>query len=216
MAALDGELTVSRTGFTGDIGYELWMPPEKALAVWDRLWAAGGDYGLRPIGYAALDLARIEAGFMVCGTDFKSIHAASRPTRGRTPFELGADRLVDFDKGHFNGRRALLKHAKQGPRYKLVGLEIEGNKPAHHAYVYHRKKKKAGHITSALWSPTCKKNIALAELKAPYGVDVTADLWVEIYHDKEGKWERIMAPAKIAERPFFRHARRTATPPARF
>jgi aminomethyltransferase len=216
VAELEPGLTVSRTGFTGDLGYELWMPAGQALAVWDRLWAAGRDYGLRPIGYAALDLARIEAGFVVCGTDFKSIHAALRPSRGRTPFELGAGRLVDFDKGHFNGRRALLRHAKAGPRYQLVGLEIAGNKAPLNAYVYHRKKKEAGHVTSALWSPTCKRNIALAMLKAPYGVDVTRDLWVEIYYDKEGKWERIMAPAEIVERPFFRHPRRSATPPARF
>jgi aminomethyltransferase len=216
LAEAGDDLTVSRSGFTGDLGYELWMPAAKALAVWDRLWAAGRDFGLRPIGYAALDLARIEAGFVVSGIDFKSIHAALRPSRGRTPFELGFDRLVDFDKGHFNGRRALLKHAAAGPRYKLVGLEIAGNKAPHSAYVYHRKKKEAGHITSTLWSPTCKRNIALAMLKAPYGIDVTSDLWVEIYHDKEGKWERIMAAAKIVERPFFRHPRRSATPPARF
>jgi aminomethyltransferase len=216
LAEVEPGLMVSRTGFTGDLGYELWMPAERALAVWDRLWEAGPDYGLRPIGYAALDLARVEAGFMVCGADFKSIHAAVRPTRGRTPFELGASRLVDFGKGHFNGRRALLKHAEAGPAYQLVALEVDGNKAPHSAYVYHRKKKEAGHITSTLWSPTCKKNIALAMLKAPFGVDVTSDLWVEIYHDKEGKWERIMAKTAIVERPFFRHARRSATPPARF
>ncbi len=216
LAEVEPGLMVSRTGFTGDLGYELWMPAEQAVAVWDRLWDAGQDYGVRPIGYAALDLARVEAGFMVCGADFKSIHAAVRPTRGRTPFELGAGRLVDFGKGHFNGRRALLKHAEAGPGYQLVALEVDGNKAPHSAYVYHRKKKEAGHITSTLWSPTCKRNIALAMLKAPYGVDVTSDLWVEIYHDKEGKWERIMAKAAIVERPFFRHSRRSATPPARF
>src|SRR3546814_3745273 len=72
VAELAPGLTVARTGFTGDLGYELWTPAEKALALWDRLWASGHNYGLRPIGYAALDLARIEAGFVVCGTDFKS------------------------------------------------------------------------------------------------------------------------------------------------
>src|SRR3546814_6545346 len=99
-------------------------------------------------------------------SDVKSAQAAGRPTRGRTPFELGAGRLVDFDKGHFNGRRALLQHAKDGPGYQLVGLEVAGNKPALNAYVYHRRKKEAGHVTSALWSPTCKRNLALALLKA--------------------------------------------------
>src|SRR3546814_18587972 len=91
VAELAPGLTVARTGFTGDLGYELWTPAEKALALWDRLWASGHNYGLRPIGYAALDLARIEAGFVVCGTDFKSAQAAVRPTRGRTPFELRSE-----------------------------------------------------------------------------------------------------------------------------
>src|SRR3546814_19515097 len=99
------------------------MPQDQALAVWDRVWAAGRDFGLRPIGYAALDLARIEAGFVVCGADFKSTHAALRPTPGRTPFELDAGRLVDCDKGHFKGRRAPLQPAKAGPRHHLVVLK---------------------------------------------------------------------------------------------
>src|SRR3546814_16798414 len=103
------------------------MPQDQALAGWDRLWAAGRDFGLRPIGYAALDLARIEAGFVVCGADFKSTHAALRPTRARTPFELGVGRLVDFDKGHFNGLRAMLQHAQAGPRQNLVGARMNGN-----------------------------------------------------------------------------------------
>src|SRR3546814_494415 len=79
VAELAPGLTVSRTGFTGDLGYELWTPAEKALALWDRLWASGHNYGLRPIGYAALDLARIEAGFVVCGTDFKSAQDRKSP-----------------------------------------------------------------------------------------------------------------------------------------
>src|SRR3546814_14283228 len=101
VTAAEAGLTVSRTGFTGDLGYELWMPQNQALAVWDRVWAAGRDFGPRPLGYAALDLARIEAGFVVCGADFKSTHAALPPTRCRTPLALYAGRLVDLAQSHF-------------------------------------------------------------------------------------------------------------------
>ena len=189
---------------------------------WGRAGLVGPAVGRGPaarpaaIGYAALDLARLEAGFILSGRDYVSIHHAARPTRGRTPFELGYGALVDFEKGHFNGRRALLRHADKGPRYMLVALDVDGGKPAHDALVYHRRKTEVGHVTSAAWSPTCKRNLALAMLKAPYGVTTTSDLWVEIYRDKEGKWERIMAAARIVERPFFRHPRRSATPPGKF
>jgi aminomethyltransferase len=210
----DDDIMISRTGFTGDLGYELWADSENALPLYDRLMSAGRNLGLRPIGYDALNMARIEAGFMVTGVEFQSIHHALRPTRGRTPFDLGLDRLVHFDKGHFNGRRALLKAKETGPRYALVALEIDGNKPAHQALVYHKGKTEAGLITSALWSPICKRNLALAMLKAPFGIDITTDLKVEIYHDKEGKYDRAMVPAKIADRPFFNNPRRAATPPA--
>ena len=209
-------LTISRTGFTGDLGYELWVDADKADALWERLWPAGRNFGLRPIGYEALNMARIEAGFIAAGVDFQPIHHAQRPSRGRTPFELGLDWLVSFDKGYFNGRRALTAARQRGPRTMLVALEIEGHKPAQDAFVYHGRKKEAGHVTSALWSPTCKRNLALAELRAPYGISVTDDLWVEIYHPKEGKWEKVMAQAKIIERPFFKNDRRSATPPGRF
>ncbi|WP_421880117.1 aminomethyltransferase family protein [Pacificispira sp.] len=216
MMHADGDTLISRTGFTGDLGYEIWCPAEKAEALFDRLWPAGSDFGLRPIGFDALNMTRIEAGFIAPGVDFQSSHHALRPTRGRTPFELGFGRLVAFDKGHFNGRRALLDAQKRGPRYVLVGLDIEGHKPADGAFIYHRKKKEAGHVTSALWSPTCKRNLAVAELKVPFGTDILSDLWAEIYHHKEGKWERVMARATVAERPFFKHARRGATPPGRY
>ena len=215
LAEIDGIL-ISRTGFTGDLGYELWAPPRDALALWDRLWDAGRLHGVRAIGYAALHLARLEAGFILSGRDYVSIHHAARPTRGRTPFELGYGALVDFEKGHFNGRRALLRHAEKGPRHMLVALDVDGGKTAHDALVYYRRRTEVGHVTSAGWSPTCKRNLALAMLKAPYGVTTTSDLWVEIYRAKEGKWERIMAAARMVERPYFRHPRRSATPPGKF
>ena len=207
---------ISRTGFTGDLGYELWCNADRAGDLWETIWPAGRNYGLRPVGYDAVNMTRIEAGFLVPGVDFQSIHTALRPSRGRTPFELGLRWIVDFNKGHFNGRRALLAAEKAGPRTMLVGLDIEGHYPATGALVYAGRKKEAGHVTSALWSPTCKRNIAIAELRHPYGTFRREDLWVEIYHPKEGKYEKVMARTRVVDRPFFKNARRTTTPPGRY
>lgn len=213
---VEPDLWVSRTGFTGDLGYEIWVPWADALALWDRLWKAGHHWGLRAIGYEALHIARIEAGFIAAGADFQPVHAATRLHRGRTPFELGLARLVDFDKGHFNGRRALLVHQEKGPRTNLVKVDLGGFKPAQDALIYHRKRREVGHVTSGVWSPTTKRNIALAELKAPYGTARTRDLWAEIYVNQEGRWERRLVPLTIEDKPFFINDRARATPPRAF
>lgn len=215
IAERDG-ITISRTGFTGDLGYELWCDATQALALWDRLWPAGADWGLRAIGYEALNLARIEAGFIAAGVDFQPVQKAIRLGRGRTPFELGLGRLVDFSKGHFNGRRALMAAVEGGPRYNLVKLDIDGFKPAGDALIYHRGKKEVGHVTSGIWSPTLKRNIALAELRAPFGAGNGGDLWAEIYVNQEGQWHKRMARATIVTGPFFSNPRARATPPGAF
>ena len=204
-------LTVSRTGFTGDLGYELWVDPGRALDLWDRLMEAGAGHRLTPIGSKALNLARIEAGFIQTNTDFIAADHAVRPTRPRSPFELGLDWLVDFDKGHFVGRRALLRERETGPRYRLVGLDVEGSKPAHDALIYHGKARQVGMVTSAMWSPTAKRNIALATLEAA-AADKADGLWAEIYVNKEIKWEKTAARCRIVARPFFDPPRRRATP----
>jgi aminomethyltransferase len=209
-------LTISRTGFTGDLGYELWAPWEAALPLWDRLWEAGRAHGLRAVGYAAVNIARIEAGFLTAGVDFQPVHAAERLHRGRTPRELGLERLVDFGKGHFNGRRALLAAEKRGPRSRLLRLDVEGHKPAQGALIYHGRRREAGHVTSGTWSPTAKRNIALAEVRAPWGTTKSGDLWAEIYTCEEGVWERRMVRARPQEAAFYRPARARATPPADF
>ena len=204
-------LTVSRTGFTGDLGYELWIDPARALDLWDRLMEAGALHRLTPIGSQALNLARIEAGFIQTNADFVAADHAVRPTRQRSPFELGLDWLVDFDKGFFVGRRALLRERETGSRYRLVGLDIEGRKPAHDALVYHGKSRQVGMVTSAMWSPTAKRNIALATLDAA-SADKANGLWAEIYVNKEMKWEKTAARCRIVARPFFDPPRRRATP----
>ena len=210
LAEVEPGLTVSRTGFTGELGYELWCGWDDVLALWDRLWTAGRPSGLRAIGHRALDWARIEAGFLAARVDFQPEHHTLRMHRGRTPFELGLDRLVDFEKGHFNGRRALLRAT---PRSRIVRLDIGGAKPAEHALIYHRKRREIGHVTSAIWSPTLKRNIALAELQAPFGTGRGDHLWVEIYLNREGRWQRRMERAHLVDGPFFRNPRARATPP---
>jgi len=207
-------LVVSRTGYTGDLGYELWIAPAKAEALWDALMEAGALHGITPAGGQALELARIEAGFIQTNVDFMSIDRALRPSRGRSPFELGLGWLVDLEKGHFNGRRALLAEREAGSRYRLVGLDVAHNKPAAHALIYRgRGGREVGSVTSAAWSPTLKRNLALATLRADRAGD-GSDLWADIYVAKELKWEKIRATCRILERPFFNPPRRWATPPA--
>ena len=210
-------LMVSRTGFTGDLGYELWMEAAAAEDVWDALIAAGRSRGIRAIGSQALNIARLEAGFLSPHVDFVSAEQTIRTGRDRSPIELGLGWLLDFDKGHFNGRRALLAERARGARRQLVALDIAGNKPAHNALLYAEAdgKREIGSVTSAAWSPTCKRNIALAMVDAPYFKMGTA-LWAEIYLSRELVWERRMSRAVVVERPFFLPERRRATPPGDF
>jgi aminomethyltransferase len=215
--AAGSQIMVSRTGFTGDLGYELWMRPEDAENVWDGLMDAGRECAIRPIGSRALNMARIEAGFVLPNVDFVSSEHTLRVGTGRSPIELGLGWLVDFNKGHFTGRRALLDEQRRAPRRRLVGLDIEGNKPAHNALLYADKagKQQIGSVTSATWSPTCKRNIALAMVDAPH-MQTGCSVWAEIYLNRELLWERRMARAQVVERPFFAPERRRASPPAAY
>jgi aminomethyltransferase len=210
-------MMVSRTGFTGDLGYELWMQPADADAVWDALMAVGSTRGVRPVGSRALNMARIEAGFILPNLDFVSAAHTLYVGTERSPLELGLAWLVDFKKGHFTGRRALLAEQQRGPRRQLVGLDVEGTKPALNALLYTGRsgKTQAGSVTSAIWSPTCKRNLALAMLEAPF-IAPGSTVWAEIYLNRELVWERRMVRARVVERPFFAPARRRATPPADF
>jgi len=211
----DVKLTVSRTGFTGDLGYELWMTPDAAEYAWDTLMAAGRSRGIRPIGSQALNMARIEAGFIMPHLDFVSAEATVHLERDRSPYELGLDWVVDLRKSHFNGRRALVKEQQAGPRRKLVGLDIAGQKPAGKSLLYAQKscRKEVGAISSGLWSPTCKRNIALAMLDMPY-FKLGSEVWAEIYMCRELVWERRVVKAVVVEKPFFQPERRKLTPPA--
>lgn len=210
-------LTISRTGFTGGLGYELWMDPQHAEWWWDLLMDAGRTRGLRPIGSRALNIARIEAGFLLPNVDFVNAERTIHIGRDRTPPELGLGWLVDFGKGHFTGRRALLAEQVRGSRRRLVGLDVAGNKPAHNALLYCGRdgRREVGFVTSATWSPTCKRNIALGNVDAPL-FETGQAVWADIYLCRELVWERRMVRAVVVERPFFEHARRRATPPGNF
>lgn len=212
LAHVDHDLVISRTGFTGDLGYELWCDWDKAEALWDRIWTGGAHQGLRAIGYEAVNLARIEAGFLTAGVDFQTVHATERLHRGQTPFELGLGRLVDFNKGHFNGRRELLSK-RETPRSLLMRFDVEGFKPSEGSLIYNRRKKEVGHITSGIWSPTAKRNIALAHVRMP-DAGRSSGLKAEIYTLQEGKWDTRMARLTPVTKAFFAPPRARATPPA--
>ena len=211
------EIMVSRTGFTGDLGYELWTTPDKAIELWDALFEAGKDYGIMAMGTEALEHARIEAGFLAPFLEFLPAHTTVRAGRSRSPLELGLEWLVDFSKPCFNGRRALIEEKKNGSTWRLVKLDIEGNKEAHHSYIYPKpgKGKECGFITSAMWSPVCKQNIALGTVRTPHG-NVGDKLWVEIYYQREMHWSRVMAEATVVDKPFWDPPRKRATPPGPF
>ena len=206
-------LMVSRTGFTGDLGYELWIAPEAAIPLWDRLMDAGRDRGIRPTGIRALDMARLEAGYILSGTDFLSAAQTVLQDRETTPYELGLDRLVAMDKGHFTGRRSLLVEQARGPRRRLMPIEVDGRKPAHAALLYAEREgnTQIGAVTSAMWSPTCKRNIALVMIDAPHWRDFKA-CWADIYLHRELRWERRMEKAWPVKRPFFAPERSKMTP----
>ena len=213
----DGTVTISRTGFTGDLGYELFVASEQALSLWDRLFDAGQRHGIRAIGYHALNRARIEAGLIVANADFVTAEHAIRADRLRMPDEIGLRFMIDAEKPHFNGRRAIFEaRRKRTLRHVLVGLEIEGNIPAEHAIVYHNRKREVGLVSAAIWSPMAKKNIAIASLTRPFGDTVVDDLWVEIYAMRELQYQKLMKRAKIVPRPFIKLDRRGANPPADF
>ena len=209
----DDTLMVSRTGFTGDLGYELWIKSGRALTMWDELYDAGADYGIQPYGETATDMARLEAGFIMPYMDFNEALKTVHFEHDQTPFELGLGWLVDFEKPHFSGRRALLKEQQTGPKWRLVKLDIEGNWAAIEAIMYNDEEcsEEIGYVTSAMWSPAVKSNIALAMIKSEF---IDGELWAEIYRAKELRQYRRMARCTKSTKPFWTHTRARSTPPA--
>jgi aminomethyltransferase len=205
-------LMVSRTGFTGDLGYEFWIKPTLALRLWDELYAVGGNYGIQPFGEAATNMARLEAAFIMPAMEFNEALRTVHFEHDQTPFELNLSWLVDFDKPHFSGRRALLEEKQRGPKYTLCKLDVEGNKPPESSYIYKNKRctKKIGYVTSAMWSPAVKANIALAMIRTEH---LDGELWAEIYYQKELRHYSRVARCTRKDKPFWTPPRARATPP---
>jgi aminomethyltransferase len=204
---------ISRTGFTGDLGYELWIEPNLALTLWDRLYEAGANYGIQPYGEAATNMARLEAGFIMPYMEFNEALKTVNFEYDQTPLELDLAWLVDFKKPHFNGRRALLEQHKTGPKTLLTKLNIEGNKPAEEALLYsdHDCGDEIGYVTSAMWSPSVKANIALAMINVEA---LSGDIWTEIYYQKELRHHRKVARCTVQKKAFWGPERAKVTPPS--
>jgi len=216
---------ITRNGYTGDLGYEIWMPWDQAGRVYDHLMTVGRAFDIRPAGMLALDVARIEAGLLLLEVDYSSCRKASIEDQKSSPFELGWDRLVSFDKGSFVGRAALEAEMRRGgPARRLAGIELDwdsveavsarfGLTPSvaaaasRTAVPVYRGRKQVGKATSTTWSPTLKKMLALAtvesELAAP-GTAVEFEITVEATRQK--------AAARIVPLPFFNPPRKIAVP----
>ncbi len=209
-------VTISRTGYTGDLGYEIWMDAKDALPVWDALMETGQDYGITPVGILAMDMARVEAGLFMIEVDYTSTRQAWIEAQKSSPYELGLDWTVALDKkGYFVGRRALEREKREGSVWKMMGLEVEwtgmeslfadvglppqipgmavrGSLPVFVGNV------QVGYASTSTWSPLLKKYIALAHLQKPYfepGTNVRMEITVE-HH-------RQYAPAKVVKLPFY-------------
>jgi aminomethyltransferase len=177
------DVDVTRTGYTGDLGYELWIPAEGALTVWDRLFEVGADYGIRPAGIQALDICRLEASLILIEAEYTSARHAFAPELKYSPFEIGLGRLVKFEKAaEFTGKRALLAEREAGgPERRLVGLELDwsaiesmyarhGLAPQISAHVQrapvpvHKQGVQVGRATSVGWGPTIKKMVGFGSV----------------------------------------------------
>ncbi len=210
-------IMISRTGFTGDLGYEIFMKNDAAIKVIEKVWNAGTDHGLTAIGYNALNMARIEAGFIVANIDFISSDHAIRPNRCRRPEDLGLGWLVDLNKGFFNGKKAIVNsNMENGKASKIYALEIDGKEPVEGSIIYYNKKDEVGTVTSAIWSPMAKKSIALAQLELGSSNSIMDNLWVEIYALKELQYYKLMKKVSVVKPPFIKLARRSACPPVNY
>jgi aminomethyltransferase len=187
---------ISRTGYTGDLGYELWIPAEHAVAVWDALIGAGDAYGIRPAGMVALDVVRLEAGLILIEVDYTSARHALNPEQNYSPYEIGLGRLISFEKGDFVGRLALEREQRAGgPARRLVGLQLDWydiealytaqDLPPAISPTVDRSPvpvfaggRQVGKATSHGWSPILKQAIALASVPPRYE-DVGTKLEVE-------------------------------------
>ena len=215
---------ISRTGYTGDLGYEIWMASEEAVKIWDELMSSGHAFDIHPAGMLALDVSRVEAGLLLIDVDFNSSKKALVEEQRYSPFEMGLGRLVNLDKNRFVGQAALIAEQKRGPAREIVGLEIDwpqveslyeevGLPPAvspiasRVAVPVFKEGVQVGKATTSTWSPTLKKMIALATINREFtkpGTKVQFEITVEAV--------RHQVRATVVKTPFFNPKRKTATP----
>ena len=213
-------VTISRTGYTGDLGYELWVDAGHAVALWDALLRAGTPFGITPAGIWALDLARIEAGLVMLDVDYHSAHRAAIPAQESSPFELSLDWTVSRDKGPYNGRRAHRAERERGPAWRFVGLRADwdsletlyrmvglppqlpavawrASAPVYRTGFANTGDPQIGYATSGCWSPLLKQYLALAHLQAGHATPGTrVELEVTVEH------RRLRATASVVQLPF--------------
>ena len=204
-------VTISRTGFSGDLGYEIWCNPQDAINVWDSLFKFNRDYKVLPAGMNALEMVRIEAGFIQPNADFMSAEQALRPNRMRTPFELGMGWLVDLNKNYFTGKKSLINLKNKSLTKKLVGLDIQGDKPAIGSVLYDKNKKEIGIVTAGMWSPSLKSNIAFGYVDKDH-MKIGSKVFAEIYHPEELEYKKIWAECLVVKKQFFNPPRRHKIP----
>lgn len=216
---------ISRTGYTGDLGFELWMAWKDAVRVWDKLVSEGEVFDLHPAGMIALDIARIEAGLILIEVDYTSSKKALIASQRYSPSEIGLGKLVDLKKDSFVGREALASEQKRGGAERaLVGLEIDWNEvealyesmkmppqvPGMASRVpvpVYRNGRQVGKATSTTWSPTLKKMIALASVGRDHST-LGSTLQIEVTVEAV----RHRVSTKIVQLPFFNPRRKTAIP----
>ena len=205
------KVTISRTGFSGDLGYEIWCKNEDAINVWDSLFTFNRDYKVLPAGMNALEMVRVEAGFIQPNADFMSAEQALRPNRMRNPYELGMGWLVDLNKNYFTGKKNLINLKKQTLTKKLVGLDIQGDKPAIGSVLYDKSKKEIGIVTAGMWSPSLKSNIAFGYVDKDH-MKIGSKVFAEIYHPEELEYKKIWAECSVVKKQFFNPPRRHKVP----
>jgi len=214
---------ISRTGYTGDLGFEIWVAADRAAAVWDVLMKEGRAFGVKPAGMLALDVSRIEAGLLLIDVDFFSARKAQIASQLYSPYEMSLDRLVDLSKERFIGRQALAAEAASGPARRIAGLEFDwteveaiyervGLPPMTVATasrvavpVYAAGRGQIGRATSTTWSPVLKRMIALATIDAPFAAPGTR---VEVEHTVDAVRHRV--GARVVATPFYNPPQKTA------
>ncbi len=215
-------LTISRTGYTGDLGYELWVDPDRAPRLWEVLMDAGTGYGLAPAGMAALDIARIEAGLLLIDVDYISAHKAVIASQLSSPFELGLGWTVNLEKERFIGREALLEEKKTGSAWRFVGLEVSwpaleaafgrvdlppqvAGRASRAPVPLFRHGRQVGQVTSSTFAPILKKYIALGSVEYPSGrVGTVLDMEITV------EYARRTVPVTVVPLPFFAPPRKRA------